>query len=148
MANRAPDTLAPAATWARCAACLDDDPEKYFDERYLPSNLACGSCPVAAQCLDEAMRAEGTTAASMRFGVYGGLTTKQRAELAQQRVRPAAAAGPAVRTSPHGIAPTEPCGTRAAYRRHHRRNETPCAAYKAAERLARAGRKARRGAVA
>lgn len=150
MATRAPDTLNPAATWARHAACRGDDPEKYFDERYLPRNLACHYCPVAAQCLAEALEAEGTRPASMRFGVYGGLTTKQRAALAHRRRvlrAPAPAAVPA-RTSAHGPDPTEPCGTRAAYRRHQRRKETPCAACKAAEARHRAGRRARQETAA
>jgi hypothetical protein len=36
--------------------------------------------------------------------------------------------------APPGPAPTQPCGTHAAYRRHQRRKEPPCEACRAAER--------------
>jgi hypothetical protein len=149
MATRAPDTLTPATAWTARAACADDDPEMYFDERYLPSNLSCGRCPLAAECLDLAMKAEGTTAASMRFGVYGGLSTTERAVLARRRVRqPAIAPRPATRVSSYGPTPTAPCGTRAAYKRHLRHGEPPCEACRTAEARDRAERKQRPGAAA
>lgn len=145
MTGRAPNTLTPAATWATQAACRSDDPAKYFDERYLPRNLACRRCPVAEQCLAEAMDAEGSTAASMRFGIFGGLTSKERAALAKgwQAGKGALiiAAAP-VPLNARGPEPTEPCGTRAAYRRHQRHGQTPCAACRAAESRHRAKRRA------
>jgi len=37
------------------------------------------------------------------------------------------------RTGEHGPPPSQPCGTVAAYQRHLRNDETPCAACKAAQ---------------
>lgn len=150
MATRAPDTLAPARTWADDAACVGEDPARYFNERIPVRSLACGRCPVADRCLAEALAAEGTTAAQMRFGIYGGLNPDQRADLALKTVQMAGTRrGEPTRISRNGPAPSAPCGTRSAYRRHQRRGESPCGACKAAEardRYARADRAARRAA--
>lgn len=45
----------------------------------------CAGCPVAAQCLELAMDAEGSTAAGHRYGVFGGLTGPQRRDLYDKR---------------------------------------------------------------
>ncbi|MFJ4009413.1 WhiB family transcriptional regulator [Streptomyces sp. NPDC090026] len=38
----------------------------------------CLMCPVKTACLEQQMAVEGRTAAASRFGVFGGLTGKQR----------------------------------------------------------------------
>jgi Transcription factor WhiB len=44
----------------------------------------CEGCPVRDECLDFAMTAEAGLAASGRYGIAGGLTRRQRAELARR----------------------------------------------------------------
>lgn len=85
-------------SWRERAACHGEDTELWFptdryDRRGLDSpdtraSIAlgiCATCPVATQCLDAAMREEMTQ--SDRWGIRGGLTAYQRAELARQRSR-------------------------------------------------------------
>lgn len=78
--------------WRARAVCRDLDPEVFFpvgdpadpfDPRNAPALAACARCPVRAQCLDEAL-------ARVEFGVMGGMTAEQRAELKryQRRTRP------------------------------------------------------------
>lgn len=43
----------------------------------------CGPCPMRTQCRLLALRAEGTLAPRSRFGIFGGLTPKQRARIAE-----------------------------------------------------------------
>lgn len=82
MTRRAPDTTDNASAWMDRANCRDDDPETYFDERSSGAALAaCRYCPVREQCLAWALELEGALAASHRYGVYGGLTSGQRAKL-------------------------------------------------------------------
>lgn len=146
MATRAPDTLTPAGAWAAHALCRFDDPKLYFTDSGTGAALAtCRTCPVRVQCLDMAMAAEGDRSAGSRFGIFGGLTPEERAAraAATPEVVPAAPVQP--RWRGHELAP---CGTRAAYRRHQRRGETPCRACKAAESLARTERSARQKTAA
>lgn len=134
MTRRAPNNLTPAGTWANAALCRYDDPEIWFtDATEHDARLVCGWCPVRQHCLDEAMAADNGLGTSSRYGVYGGLTGKERAKLAARRRKLAPVPPPAPAT---GQA-TEPCGTPAAYRRHFRRKETPCEACRTADRVAR-----------
>lgn len=114
MATRAPDTLTPASSWTRHAACAGDDPEDYFTARTL-AGLSCRICPVRETCLAEAMAAEGDAGPDDRYGIYGGLTSKERAALAFDS---------GVQRRRHsGGRPLAPCGTEAAYNRHTRKGE-------------------------
>ncbi|MFE1321651.1 WhiB family transcriptional regulator [Kitasatospora phosalacinea] len=45
------------------------------------------SCPVRQRCLEVAMVAEGAAEKGYRFGVFGGLTPAERANLARVRRR-------------------------------------------------------------
>ncbi len=78
--------------WKDRAACVDADPDLFFPAR----GVACGSvditaaakaicrgCPVIADCLDYAQ-----TAPVERFGVWGGLSRRERRDLAKRRPRP------------------------------------------------------------
>lgn len=110
------------AEWTTRAACRAADPD-LFDTccaaKTVPHDAAtwCNACPVRQQCLDMAMRIEAGTAATYRFGIFGGLAPQQRADLfptwAQQQ-------GVSPHATRSGLAP---CGTAAAYRRHKRNNE-------------------------
>lgn len=78
--------------WEQHAACRQPgaDPE-WWDasanttESFKARAWCKERCPVTAQCLDLAMQAEGRTAASHRFGVYGGMTGAERRDLYDKR---------------------------------------------------------------
>jgi WhiB family transcriptional regulator, redox-sensing transcriptional regulator len=61
--------------WVVFSACRDKDPDMFFPAAKEASDVAvaiCMTCPVRAECLDYALEARE------RFGVWGGLTEKQR----------------------------------------------------------------------
>ena len=64
--------------WAVFAACRDRDPDVFFpatpeDER--EAIRICQGCSVQQDCLEFALQAR------VRFGIWGGLTEKQRRSL-------------------------------------------------------------------
>ncbi|MGW1713262.1 WhiB family transcriptional regulator [Streptomyces sp. NPDC002156] len=82
--------------WLRQAACVGEDPELFFPvgtagpalRDIATAKRVCARCPVAAQCLDWALRSGQTS------GVWGGTCEEERAELlrparetARERVR-------------------------------------------------------------
>lgn len=74
--------------WMDDAVCAQSDPEAFFPEKGSSTRNAkrlCGDCDVREQCLEFAMRRE------IRFGIWGGLSERERRALAQERVngRPA-----------------------------------------------------------
>ena len=82
--------------WVLVAACRgkenlffppDDDQESRVERkaREAKAKSICGTCPVRAECLDEAMRS------SERFGIWGGMTERERRSV----VARARMAGPA-----------------------------------------------------
>ena len=105
------DSLRPA--WHARAACRGMTDVFYADhagESYDEARLICFGCPVRAEC--------AAAGADDPYGCWGGRSPKQRA---------------AVRAPlPRRWAAPQPCGTEAAYRRHNRRGEAPCAACRAA----------------
>lgn len=87
--------------WRKYAACLGEDPELFFPHSYsggsseqqiAAAQAVCASCPVRRQCLTDAIRREGAARPNCRYGIYGGLTGPQRANLwrSQQRRKQAA----------------------------------------------------------
>ena len=69
--------------WREDAACRGRDTDLWFRSGQAAEALACcNKCPVTAECLGMAMRAERDTLAD-RFGIYGGLWPRQRAALAR-----------------------------------------------------------------
>ena len=48
------------------------------EDKHTAAKRLCAPCPVTEQCLRRAMRAEGSTAADYRFGVFGGLDPVER----------------------------------------------------------------------
>jgi len=67
--------------WTRDALCAQIDPEMFFPEKGGSSRQArqvCGSCPVRTDCLDAAL------ANNERFGIWGGLTERNRRHLDKQ----------------------------------------------------------------
>jgi WhiB family redox-sensing transcriptional regulator len=136
--GRAPNTGDNALSWTDRALCRHDDPDLFFDEGAVGEALAaCRTCPVRQQCLSLAMAAEGGVSQYSRFGIYGGLTPEERAALAKARAKTGQGPRKVPRWEGRAI---EPCGTRAAYRRHMRHKEEPCQPCRDAERRERYAR--------
>jgi WhiB family redox-sensing transcriptional regulator len=61
--------------WMVFGACRESDPDLFFSGAREEEALAlaiCASCPVRLECLDYALEARE------RFGIWGGMTEKQR----------------------------------------------------------------------
>ena len=67
--------------WAGLGACVAGDPDDLFVKgaAQQQAKVVCQRCPVIAECLAEALdhRTE--------FGVWGGMTERERRELLRQR---------------------------------------------------------------
>ncbi|MER5213665.1 WhiB family transcriptional regulator [Streptomyces sp. NPDC002838] len=106
--HQAPHTLANALAWAEDASCRGYDLDLFFTDSkrgIAQAKQVCAGCPVREECLDEGLRAEDGS----RYGIYGGLTPDERAELAKD--------------PPRTGRKTAPCGTPAAHRRHVKNKE-------------------------
>ena len=76
-----PHDLIPAP-WTVDAACADADPAVFFIDHgrpAAPAKAICAGCPVRVECLDFAL------ASRERFGVWGGMTEKERRGEARRR---------------------------------------------------------------
>ena len=73
--------LGPRPAWHDLARCAETDPEMFFPEKgesVRPAKRVCAGCEVRAECLQDALdRGE-------RFGVWGGLSERERRVLASQ----------------------------------------------------------------
>lgn len=67
--------------WRRYARCRDHDPDQLFvrGARQREARRICAGCPVRAQCLAEALDNR------VEFGVWGGLTERERRALLRHR---------------------------------------------------------------
>jgi hypothetical protein len=80
MGGRAPSTGDNAIAWMGRAGCRYDDPEVFFDERNSAmAKATCRFCPVRTQCLTWIRSVEGPVGPTFRHGVYGGMTSNERA---------------------------------------------------------------------
>jgi WhiB family redox-sensing transcriptional regulator len=76
--------------WVERAACggrLDLEP-LFFPEKGVPAAIAkamCGQCPVRVQCLDFAL------ATHQEFGIWGGMSARERRRIRRIRRRATAA---------------------------------------------------------
>lgn len=114
--NRYPPPRDPM--WPTRAVC--DDPElmapREDDARGVAeARRICGNCPVRQDCLNAAMREEGSIETHRRDGVRGGLTPAERYSVHRMQQRPTKKTDQ-----------PKPCGTPAAYRRHLAHSEAPC----------------------
>lgn len=110
--------------WRYEGLCRQVDPELFYPEKGQDTTKAakrvCAECPVLAPCLEQAL------ARSERFGVWGGMTERER-----RRIRPAAKTGrprkafPLQRQRVDRRFPVE-CGTERGYRRHLADKEPTC----------------------
>ncbi|ABK52231.1 transcription factor WhiB [Acidothermus cellulolyticus 11B] len=77
--NRMDDEL----RWQEQALCAQTDPEAFFPEKGGSTREAkriCASCPVRIECLEYAL------AHDERFGIWGGLSERERRRLKRRRV--------------------------------------------------------------
>ena len=73
-----PTPISEERPWVVFSACRDKDPDIFFpdDRKETREAIAiCGTCPVRSECLEYAIEAD------IRFGVWGGLSDKQRRRL-------------------------------------------------------------------
>ncbi len=77
--------------WQESAACRDYDNLLFFGEegeselerqaRETRAKAVCATCPVREPCLEFAMET------NQKYGIWGGLTDKERASLKRRRAR-------------------------------------------------------------
>jgi len=73
-----PSPDAEAMSWQERALCAQTDPEAFFPEKGGSTREAkrvCLSCEVRAECLEYAL------ASDERFGIWGGLSERERRRL-------------------------------------------------------------------
>ena len=80
-----PDGLDPEGEfgWQERALCAQTDPEAFFPEKGGSTREAkkvCTSCDVRAQCLEYALTFDE------RFGIWGGLSERERRRIRRQAV--------------------------------------------------------------
>ncbi|WP_436694781.1 MULTISPECIES: WhiB family transcriptional regulator [unclassified Geodermatophilus] len=74
--------------WRLDALCAETDPEAFFPEKGGSTREAkrvCSGCEVRAECLESAL------ANDERFGIWGGLSERERRRLRLQRQTPLSA---------------------------------------------------------
>jgi WhiB family transcriptional regulator, redox-sensing transcriptional regulator len=77
------EVLPPELAWQERALCAQTDPEAFFPEKGGSTREAkrvCMSCEVRAECLDYAL------AKDERFGIWGGLSERERRRVKKQAV--------------------------------------------------------------
>lgn len=101
----------PTGDWTKDALCAGTDPEAFFPEKGGSTKAAkatCARCLVAAECLDWAM------ASGERYGIWGGVSERDRRALRKL-------------LDPTTPSDTGACGTYPkGYQRHRRAGEDPC----------------------
>ncbi|MFY0408198.1 WhiB family transcriptional regulator [Solicola sp. PLA-1-18] len=92
MANlsRLPMPIHETYDWQYEGACNDADPETFFSPEFErgprrarredAAKAFCARCPVVKECLEHALQVREP------FGVWGGLTTREREELGAREV--------------------------------------------------------------
>ncbi|MCX5209715.1 WhiB family transcriptional regulator [Kitasatospora sp. NBC_00240] len=76
---------------ARCAEV--PDPDIFYPAGYTASHkwqvadakAICNNCPIKAQCLEDALEAEGAAEIPRRFGIHGGMTPAERHKVYRRR---------------------------------------------------------------
>jgi len=72
------------------AACIGEDPEMWFPgPGILPAKAIeiCTECPVRLECLKDALLNEITVKGNRPYGVFGGMTAKERARVKTWELR-------------------------------------------------------------
>jgi WhiB family redox-sensing transcriptional regulator len=76
--------LAPDENWQDSANCLGVDPDLFFPERGASTREAkevCRGCVVREECLEFALRN------GEKFGIWGGLSERERRRIRRQRAQ-------------------------------------------------------------
>ena len=77
------DPISPTDdSWRLDALCAETDPEAFFPEKGGSTREAkrvCGGCTVRAECLEAALTNDE------RFGIWGGLSERERRRIRVQR---------------------------------------------------------------
>lgn len=71
--------------WSARAACTGSNPDLWFPERGVNPDDAraiCATCPVRRECVDYAVRWD------IQFGIWGGLSVRERRRLGRSAGRP------------------------------------------------------------
>ena len=103
--------------WIKQAACADTDTSVFFTVRGAstePAKAICADCPVRTECLEYALQDDSL------FGVWGGLSRRQRVSINRQRRKA---------DGDHRRCPREKPikhGTYNGYRMHMARGIDPC----------------------
>ncbi|RJQ74146.1 WhiB family transcriptional regulator [Pseudonocardiaceae bacterium YIM PH 21723] len=73
--------MSEPGAWRPAAACRDSDPDRLFvrGAEQREARGICRGCPVRAECLAEALDNR------IEFGVWGGMTERERRALLKQR---------------------------------------------------------------
>lgn len=82
-AGRVVDDEENALAWQADALCAQTDPEAFFPEKGGSTRDAkkiCTTCEVRAQCLEYALQNDE------RFGIWGGLSERERRKLRRRAV--------------------------------------------------------------
>jgi WhiB family transcriptional regulator, redox-sensing transcriptional regulator len=76
-----PATAGTVVDWRHSARCVDEDPETLFVQGALQRDAreVCKACPVRTECLAHALDNR------IRFGVWGGMTERERKALLKRR---------------------------------------------------------------
>lgn len=122
--------VAPGREWLRLGACRGhEDPDLWYatsntvdgNAQIHQAQAICHTCPVLQQCARWAL--ENREA----WGVWGGVTERERRKLLKIRIKNTApeTKAPAKDTTPRnkGARPPALCGTRSAYQRHVKKKE-------------------------
>jgi WhiB family transcriptional regulator, redox-sensing transcriptional regulator len=69
---------AQATEWMRDGLCAQTDPEAFHPDEHgsvAPAKAVCAGCPVLAECRAYALKT------GQRFGVWGGLSARERQQI-------------------------------------------------------------------
>lgn len=119
----------PAEHWMVGAPCAETDPEAYFPEKggtTRDAKRVCGGCDIRSRCLQYALDRDE------RFGVWGGLSERERRRLKrgevvpfnipdQQKAKPCVTCGTHFVASMNALYCGRPCRVKAQAARHRQR---------------------------
>lgn len=72
-------------SWMDLALCAETDPEAFFPEKggsTRDAKRVCQACEVRAECLEYALETD------QRFGIWGGMSERERRRLKRQQASP------------------------------------------------------------
>ncbi len=78
------DLLGTAPEWQERALCSEADPDSFFPEKGGSTREAkrvCGRCEVKSECLEYALSHDE------RFGIWGGMSERERRKLKRRAIR-------------------------------------------------------------